>query len=63
MTFKNFSIILISCIVFSLIGCENDTTIQQDQKQEKPISKKDKSKNKDDDLDIIITPTGSIMVI
>lgn len=61
--FKNFSIILISCIAFSLIGCEGDTTIQQDQKQEKPISKKDKSENKDDDLDIIITPTGSIMVI
>lgn len=64
MKYKIITIILTSFLTFSIIGCEDNYTPIPQKEQNKQSKDKENSSNKqDDDLDVIISPTGSITVI
>ncbi len=63
MKYKIISLILVSFLSLSFIGCEeNYSSIPQKEQIEDHQNRKDK-KSDEDDLDVIISPSGTITVI
>lgn len=65
MKYKIISLVLVSFLSLSFIGCEeNYSSIpQKEQIEDHQNHKEDSSKEQDDDFDVIISPTGTITVI
>lgn len=67
MSLKNFSLVILSlCLMVSFTSCQKQSNIENnsEQKIESPKQEKESSEeNEDDDLNVIISPSGTITVM
>lgn len=67
MLHKIINILLISCLSFVIVGCEDNyqPTEPKQEKKTQPQDKQKKESEKDDDVDVILMPSdgGMTMVV